>query len=333
MRPASGQLPGSSAAAGHRAVAEWGAVPGWIKVGFENLRAGGRDYEDVGGMFSLEPGTLRLEGGHARLAPYPAAKLEGAISYDAASPLPYRLDASTAMSGLDAAKLMRPSDPKQPPVWQGKYTATVKSTGSAEGLAELWRRRSDEFRLTSDSGIIRVLATQIADAIPRNEPKTNETLSRLGAALGEVFKTRREDDIEFVPNAVSRQAENVLNLTYRLREIPYSALAITAFRTGDGTIHLNEISIEGSRERVTGTGEIASSETAPLTARPLRLDLKLAIGKEAAYVLADSGLLSTDTDAKGFTRLAEPIHLEGTLDHIDDSEWREMLVKAAAKKP
>jgi hypothetical protein len=155
----------------------------------------------------------------------------------------------------------------------------------------------------------------------------------LGAALGDVFKTKREDDIEIVPSAISREAEEVLNFTYRIREIAYSALAVTAFRTADGTIHLNEIAIEAAQERLTGTGQIAAAEAASLTARPLRLDLKLALRDGAAQALADSGLLTDQKDAKGYTRFAEPIHLAGTLEKIDETQWRELLVKAALRKP
>jgi hypothetical protein len=202
----------------------------------------------------------------------------------------------------------------------------------AGGVSELWRRRVDEFRLTSDAGVIRLLGTQIADAIPRNEPKTNETVARVGAALADLLKTKREDDIEIVPNAVNRRVETVLNFTYRVREIPYSALAVTAFRTADGTIHLNDIEVEAARERLTGTGEIAAADIASLTARPLRLDLKLALSADAANALADSGLLTDQKDAKGYTRFAAPIHLEGTLDKIDETQWRDTLVKAALRK-
>ena len=57
-------------------------------------------------------------------------------------------------------------------------------------------------------------------------------------------------------------------------------------------------------------------------------------GNDAAYRASfDSGLLNAEKDAKGYTRFAEPIHLGGTLDRIDDTQWREVLVKAALRKP
>jgi hypothetical protein len=309
----------------------WGEVPGTIRLTLQKLRANGRDYEDVGGMFSLERGALRLEGGHGRLPPYDTAKVEGSIHFEPAAALPYRLSGSAVLPDLSAGALLRPSNPAHLPVWEGSYTATIKSTGAAGDLTDLWRRRLDEFRLTSESGTLRLLGTQIADALPRTEPKTNETLARLGTALGEVFKTPREDEIEIIPSAITREAEDVLNLTYRLRAIPYSSLEVTAFLTADGTIHLNHIEIEAARERLTGTGRIAAAKSAGLTARPLRLDLKLAVRHEAVYALAESGLLTGEVDTKGYTRFAEPIRLEGTLDQIDDTQWREMLLRAALR--
>ena len=177
-----------------------------------------------------------------------------------------------------------------------------------------------------------MLATEIASSIPKREAKSNETLGRIGESLGDLFKQRRnEDKIVVIPSAISLEAEQVMNVSYVLREFAYSTLAITAFRTVDGTIHLNEIAIEADSLRLRGTGQIGGPGGARLMERPLRLDLRLGLHQGVADGVIRSGLLSGETDAQGYLRLAEPVRLGGTLEAIDDTEWREQLLRAARR--
>jgi hypothetical protein len=288
----------------------------------------------VGGTVTLEPRLLRLEGGHGQQEPYHPARLAGTIAFEPAAALPYRLEATASLTGLTTAELLPTRSETTTPVWEGKYAAAVKSRSAGRTFDELWRRREDEFRLTSEAGIVRVLATEIASSIPKREAKSNETLGRIGESLGDLFKQRRnEDKIVVIPSAISLEAEQVLNVSYVLREFAYSTLAITAFRTVDGTIHLNDIAIEADSLRLSGTGQIAGSGASRLMARPLRLDLKLGLERGVAEGVIGSGLLSGETDAKGYVRLAEPVRLGGTLEAIDDSEWREQLLRAALRTP
>lgn len=295
----------------------------------DQLRANGRDYEDIGGTVTFEPRELRLEGGHGRQRPYNPVKLEGTLAFNPAAELPYQLKAATALAGLDSARLLPMSNENQPLVWEGKYAVAVTVTSAGRDLDALWRNRGDEYRFTSNAGILRLLGTQIADAIPRNESKNKDRLNAVGDALGEIFKVRRsEDDLRAIPITISREAETVLNFTYRIREFAFTKLDVTAFRTADGTLHLNDISIESEQERLTGTGQI---DGAPglIATRPLRLDLKLALRGAGAQALVDTGLLSDQKDAQGYTRLAEPIQLGGTLEKIDETQWHDVLLRAA----
>ena len=315
-----------------RVVPLWGDVSGRASVAVERFRVLGRELRDVGGTVTLEPRLLRLEGGHGQQEPYHPAKLAGTIAFETAAALPYRLEATASLTGLTTAELLPTRSETTTPVWEGKYAAAVKSTSAGQTFDELWRRREDEFRLTSEAGIVRVLATEIASSIPKREAKSNETLGRIGESLGDLFKQRRnEDKIVVIPSAISLEAEQVMNVSYVLREFAYSTLAITAFRTVDGTIHLNEIAIEADSLRLRGTGQIGGPGGARLMERPLRLDLRLGLHQGVADGVIRSGLLSGETDAQGYLRLAEPVRLGGTLEAIDDTEWREQLLRAARR--
>jgi hypothetical protein len=53
-------------------------------------------------------------------------------------------------------------------------------------------------------------------------------------------------------------------------------------------------------------------------------------GPSAEY-LRTAGLLSEEKDALGYNLLKQPIHFGGTLDQVDEGQWRELLVKAATQ--
>lgn len=70
-----------------------------------------------------------------------------------------------------------------------------------------------------------------------------------------------------------------------------------------------------------------------MAARPLSLDLRLGARGGIASLLSDAGLLSPEKDSRGYRMLNQDIHLGGNLGHIDASQWHDLLVKAATRKP
>jgi len=44
------------------------------------------------------------------------------------------------------------------------------------------------------------------------------------------------------------------------------------------------------------------------------------------------GLLNGHQDNLGYTDLASPVYLGGTLDDIDQTQWKDLLIKAAMRK-
>ena len=63
------------------------------------------------------------------------------------------------------------------------------------------------------------------------------------------------------------------------------------------------------------------------------MDLKLGVRGVIAGYFSTAGLLSSDKDAEGYALLRQPIHFGGTLEQLDETQWREMLVKAATPTP
>ena len=98
-------------------------------------------------------------------------------------------------------------------------------------------------------------------------------------------------------------------------------------------VRLSRIELDGADEHFVGTGTIAAAPDVPLKARPLSADFTFGFKGRAAELLAKTGLLSGKKDAAGYVLLNQPVHLAGTVDHIDTAGWHDLLAKAATEKP
>ena len=55
--------------------------------------------------------------------------------------------------------------------------------------------------------------------------------------------------------------------------------------------------------------------------------------EQLAELLTTAGLLSSRKDDKGYALLNQTVHFGGTLQHLDKTQWHDLLAKAAAPKP
>jgi hypothetical protein len=86
-------------------------------------------------------------------------------------------------------------------------------------------------------------------------------------------------------------------------------------------------------EHLKGTGQIAYAKGLPVSQEPLSVELRLGVRDVAAKLLTQVGLLSTGKDELGFPLLNQPVRFGGSLSHIDDKQWHDLLAKAMAQKP
>jgi len=310
----------------------WGDLTGHVTVAFDRLRTGDDEYAYVGGVFDIDRDSIRMKGGHGGLGHHVVTNVEGSISFDAAAESPYRLKAAAALNEIDTALLFAAAQPGRDPVFEGRFSVQGTLAGSGIGLDDLLSRTQAEFQLTSSAGIIRVLKANVAESIPEASSPVADTLGTVGYVVGSVFGMKG-DSVSSGKNPVSKTADAVLNFTYQVSEIGYDRATVKAVRGNDGTIHLVDIEMTAPDERLKGSGQITYIRGLPLFARPLSVELQLGARGKVAELLATAGLLSPGKDSLGFATLAEPVRLGGTLEHIDDSRWNALLVKAATRKP
>ena len=319
-------------ASGRDQVPFWGDWFGTVTVSFDRLRAGDRDIHGVQGSFDIDHGSLRLRDGRWELPDNSLARPEGSITFDPAAEFPYRLKATAGLGEVDAAPLFGDPPAGRDQVFKGRFSVAATLTGNGINLGDLAGRMEHEYRLTSTNGIVRLLKTSVAETIPQPSAPGSDALDSAGAVVGSIFGIKR-NAIKSRENHVSKNTEAVLDFTYLIAEIGYDQLNITAVQGPDQTIHVREIAMTGREVRATGSGQIDYVQGWSFPVEPLSVELQLGVRGKLTGLLATAGLLSDRKDEQGYTLLNQTVHLGGTMQHIDGSQWHDLLAKAAAPKP
>ncbi len=329
------RLPGTAEGAGAAAAKDslpfWGNWSGHLDASFGKLVAGTTEFNGAGGALYIKSGSIQLVGGHWMLPHTNIAKVDGTLAFDPRSASPYSLTGAANLNEVDVAPLFPGSGPDKVPGLEGRFSVAGTVGGSGANLGELIANTREEFHLSSTNGVLRLLATSVADSIPEASTPVTDTLNSVGSAVGAFLGKRGE--LENGKNPVSKTADAVISFTYEITEIGYDRIAITAVRSPDGSIRLTRFELTAPDEHLVGSGEIAAAPGRPLLSRPLSADLEFAFRGRAAELLAKAGALSPGKDALGYSLLGEPIHLGGSVGQIDTSSWHDFLARAATRKP
>ncbi len=310
----------------------WGDWVGRVAVAFERLRTGDQDLTDVGGSFEVDPSSIELEGGHGELPSKNMANIAGSVHFDAGGEHPYILTGSASgLSNVDSALLL-PPQPGDDPVIQGHFTVSGTVSGSGINLDDLIAGTQEEFQLSGTNGIIRLLKTNIADVIPEAKEPVSDSLGDVGNFVGSMLGIKGHS-IDPAKNKVGKIPEAVINISNQVAEIGYDKIAVTAIRGSDRTIRLSNLEMTAPDEHLSGSGVITYVKGVALSGEPLSVELRLGVRDVLANLAATSGLLSPAKDSLGYSLLSDPIRFGGTLAHIDDSQWHDLLAKAATRKP
>ncbi len=319
-------------AAPHDLVPFWGNWFGPISFSFDRLRIGSQEIKNVRATLDVSHDSIRLENGLFALPNKGFAKAEGELSFDSTAATPYRLKGTTAFGQVEARSLLptTKSDDSDPMV-EGKFAITGALTSTGTDAADLLARMQEEFHLTSRGGVFRLLKTHVSGLTHEKETPVSDALGSAGSLVGRFFG-RKDNPFDSGEIHLSKNTEAVMNFTYRVAEILYDEFSFTAVRGADHTLHIVDLALTAPEEHLTGSGRVTEVAGQPLRAQPLSLDLELGVRKGTAGFLKTAGLLSSRTDSLGYTMLNQPIHLGGTLEHIDDRQWHDLLLEAAQPK-
>jgi hypothetical protein len=287
----------------------------------------------VGGTFTIDKGSIELEAGRGGPTGNLLTNVAGSIVFDAAAEYPYVLKGTAASTDLEASSFLAKPRSGEDPVFEGKFNVTRAYAGKGRNLYDLAAHSGEEFHITSTSGIIRMLKANVADSITEAPAGvTSDTLSTVGSVVGTVMGAK-SNILDSGKTKLSKNTEAVLQVTYQFVELGYDKVDIAAFRGFDGTVDLTHVEMINSEVHLTGTGRISNSKGHSFADQPLSLDLRLGVQGETGDLMTRAALLSTTKDALGYTMLGQTLHFGGTLNHVDASQWNDLLVKAAAPKP
>jgi hypothetical protein len=305
----------------------WGAWRGQLAFDFDSLRAMGRSYEKVAGTLGFESDSLELMGGRADVAPRVMASAAGTVSFSPGRQHPYTLKGTIGLSEKLDASVVIPPKPDESPVVEGHYSLAGSVSGTGSGLADLSANTTERFELTSLNGIVRLLAVDVADAVPEANAPVSDSAAEVGNLVGSFFGAHGKS-FDLAKNKLSSAADAVISFTNQVSEIGYDKVTVSAERMADGSVRLLSIEMVSPDAHLTGTGFISHVAGTPLAKEPLSLDLRLGVRRVSAKYLSEAGLLSAEKDALGYSLLNGNIHLGGTIDRLDKSQWHDLLAAA-----
>jgi len=310
----------------------WGRWTGRVTLGFDQFTLAGHDFGEAGGSFDFDHGSLRLMGARGDLPHHSVANLEGSITFDPAAARPYRLKAAAEVTQVEAAPLFGKAHPDDDPVVEGRFTVDTTATSEGKNAEDLVRHLQEEYRVKSTTAILRLLKTNIADAIPEVSTPVADTLGTVGSVVGS-FLGRETDPSKVRENPISKTAQAVLDFIDQVSEFGCDQMSATITQGPDRVMRLTDLTVIAADEHLTGSGQIAFAPGKPLAAQALRLDLQFGAKGQPAKLLTTAALLSAQKDPLGYALLNQPIHFGGTLAQIDDRQWRDLLAKAAVPPP
>jgi hypothetical protein len=262
--------------------------------------------------------VLKLDGIHAGLGEGSDFKLGGTVTFDAGSKEPYALKSDFTLNNFNTVPLFQAFDPGKPPTIEGKFTVTGQLAGTGLNLVQLVERTRGDFQLTSKGGTCRLLQADVSDKLQ----KTQTTVAAIGGLLGAM--TGQEKIADY-----TNRTKIVVDVADDWKEIPFDQLNVAIRRDNDLNIMLQDFTLISPTKRVVGTGEIKYAEGTPLLGQALDLRLQLGARGKTADLMNRANLLNGQQDNLGYVGFLTAIHIGGTLENPDTSEFRSALLKAA----
>lgn len=310
---------GPAVAAAPDRAAAWSGVTGQLTLALKKVTYQQKfEMSELGGTIRIETALLKLDGLHAGLAEDSNFKLGGAVTFDAAAKEPYAMKGDFSLQNFNSVPLFQAFDPGKPATIEGKFNVAGQFAGSGINLAQLAARTRGDFQLNSKGGTCRLLQADVSDKLQ----KTQTTVATIGGLLGAM--TGREKIADY-----ANRTQIVVEVADDWKEIPFDQLNVAIRRDSDLNILLQDFTLISPTKRIVGTGQIRYAEGTPLLGQSLDLRLQLGARGKTADLMNRASLLNGQTDNLGYVGFLAPIHLGGTLENPDTTEFRTALLKAA----
>lgn len=313
---------GASAAQGAQAAAAparpfWPALRGRVSLALHDVSVRGIRLRDVRGSVAVAPASLKVESAMAGVGDASAVRLDGVVAFAQGGDAPYALTAEVSADNLDSAPLFLALDPSRPPAVEGRFDLAGHVAGAGADLDGILSALQGDCRLTSKDGRFRMLQVDVAGAFKQTPSMIEGALDSVGALFGK---------------KAEKIAEAMVQSAAGLADIHYDQLSLSLERGPDLDIAIKAIALTAPEERITGEGRITHVPGVPVGAQPLSVDLDVGARGALAKFMGVVGLLADGQDELGYTHLYEPVQLRGSLQRVDRSQLRQMLLQAPLRK-
>jgi len=294
----------------------WGGWSGHLSLAFDHFQAGTLSFANFYAAGTVDPTSIKVEEARATLGSHHITAAAGGLTFTA-DPVEIGPYFPAAVADGD-------------PAVEGKCDVAATVEGTGLNLPDLLGRVEEKVRLTAAAGIVRVFKTDVDEALPvEKTSNTDDTLERVGASVGSFLGA--QGGIGSGRRKVNPTVQEALNVINNLWEIGVDKMAATAALESDGTVRLSDLTMTAGDLHVTGSGQIKFVPGVPLRARPLEVTVEMGARDRMAQLFAAAGLLSDRRDAAGYTLLSQPVVFGGTMAHINNHAWHELLVKSAER--
>jgi len=305
----------------------WGNLSGKVITEFAHLETPSRNINQFAATFEFDPKSIHMHGARGIFPDTHSFTADGTLEYKLDKITTYTLLAHATMNELPSADFLSPLKQGLDSSFEGKFSFDADIISQGESLSELYNHSTKTLHLHSTSGIVRLLKVNIGDTIPQNTSVVSDTLGSVSQKLGSFFQLK--DHLEkYRNNEVSQNAENIISLTNDLAEIGYDSFKLNAIISQNGSIELNSLDLVSSDIHLSGYGTIAATQSS-FTDEPLDLKLKLQAKGKIAQTITKAHLATVKDTDQGFTQFNQTIEIKGTLNKPDNTQWHDLLGKAA----
>lgn len=275
---------------------------------------------ELAGRVKIDEGTLKLEGLQAGLGETGRAKLDGAVTFNAAAPQPYALMAEMNLKEFDPGPLLRAFNGNQPPVVEGRFDVASKLASHASSMGDLAAGADGDFQLTSKGGIFRGLPVSVGNAA-----ESPGKIAGWIAALGSLASKKGSDDIGSRPQAIAEVAKGIY-------PIPYDQLSMVLSRDAALNTTLREFILIAPEVRLTGGGTALHKPGSSLFEDSLAMEFRLRSRGRLETALKYLGAVEARPDDLGYTTCLIPLRIGGTIAKPDATESSKILAALLVEK-
>jgi hypothetical protein len=304
----------------------WAGYRGKLLLGLKRVTdlSAGFEANDVAGRIQIEPTGITFDHLTATLGNNGTALLAADLTFDPKDTGSYNLSGELDLNHVNPGPYLKAVSDGQKPTVEGIFDLAMKFNGEAATLDQLSDQLSEDVRLTSRSGKFRGFAPSSKsvdiDKLQRTASTVGAILSAAAGMVGYGEGVSYSDKL--------RAAADVLR---GFSEISYDQLNVELTHPAGQDTKIADISLISPEIRFVGNGTVDTTSTADWFARPVHLQVAVAVRGQQAEDMKKIGLVGADKDTLGYVPLLDKFPVEGSASSLATEALGKLLNRALVK--